>query len=248
MVPAITDLMAKIVLLTILFFTAAGWAKSSPVTYGELRSRLLLQAEADLFHVEAYPEITMPPTEKSVELKFTEYYQPPIRKGRLYRISHLRAHETYGLKDHKKVDTVYLLNLVELNKNLQPTGVQFKVGAKADPETLVGNFKQIPDQLSSSPTLQTGRARVRDHIVNSAPVVLNGRSVAAYNRFEVIDIQKEYIPFTLAHRYTLTLREVRTKKLFTLAAPGLQKLPIWAHLVAPGNERVIKFPGGELHY
>ncbi|WP_374000089.1 hypothetical protein [Bdellovibrio bacteriovorus] len=240
--------MAKVLFLITLFLSATGWSKSTPVTYNELRPRLLLQAKADLYEVEAYPEIAMPPKGSAVDLSFTEYNQPKIRKGHFYRISYLRSYDVYGLKDSKKVDTVYSLSLIELGQSLQPTGVKFDVGAKADPETVVGNFIQIPDQLSSSPTLQTGRAQVGDHIVNSSAVRLGGLQVAAYNKFEVVSIRKEYIPFTLAYNYILSLREVRSKKMYELKAPGLQKLPVWALVVAPGNERVIKFPGGELHY
>lgn len=239
--------MAKLAFLTLFLMTSISFGKSEVATFSDLRPRLLLQATADLSEVITQPEILQPP-EKTENLTLTEYNQNPIRQGRLYRVSYVQSFDSYGLKDHKKVDTVYNLSLVELGKNLQPTGVSIFVGAKADPTTLIGNFKKIPDQLYRSPTLQTGRAAIRDQVVNSASVILNGQTIAAYNRFEVVAISKEYIPFTLAFKYTLKLREVRTGRTYTLTAPERQKLPLWAHLVAAGNERVVKFLGGELHY
>lgn len=239
--------MTQLVFLTLILISTAAFGKSEKAVFSDLRPRLLLQATADLSEVVTQPELLQPP-EKTVNMTLTEYEQTPIRKGRFYRVSYVHSFDSYGLRDHKKVDTVYTLSLVELGKNLQPTGVTHFVGAKADPESVIGNFEKIPDQLYRSPTLQTGRAAVRDHVVNSASVILNGKTIAAYNKFEVIAISKEYIPFTLAFKYTLKLREVRTKRVYILAAPERQKLPLWAHLVAPGNERVIKFPGGELHY
>ncbi|AFY01898.1 hypothetical protein [Bdellovibrio bacteriovorus] len=240
--------MTKLVFLTLILISTAAFGKSEKATFSDLRPRLLLKATADLSEVVTQPEILQPPAEKTVNMALTEYDQKPIRKDRLYRVSYVHSFNSYGLKDHKKVDTVYTLSLVELGKNLQPTGVIHFVGTKADPESVIGNFEKIPDQLYRSPTLQTGRAAVRDHVINSASVILNGKTIAAYNKFEVVAISKEYIPFTLAFKYTLKLREVRTKHVYTLSAPERQKLPLWAHLVAPGNERVIKFPGGELHY
>lgn len=240
--------MTKLVFLTLILVSTAAFGKSEEATFSDLRPRLLLLAKEDLSEVITQPEILQPPSGKTVDMVLSKYGQNPIRKGRLYRVSYVHSFNSYGLKDPKKVDTVYTMSLVELGQNMQPTGVTYFVGAKADPETVIGNFEKIPDQLYNSPTLQTGRAAVRDHVVNSESLILNGRTIAAYSKFEVIAISKEYIPFTLAFRYTLKLRETRTKRIYTLSAPERQKLPLWAHLVAPGNERVIKFLGGELHY
>jgi hypothetical protein len=239
--------MGKIIFGFILFLSTSGWAKGEQLTYGDLRQRLLIQAKADLFEVETLPEIARPTGDANIDLKLAAYHQKGVKKDNFYRISYVRTFDTYA-QDPKKPSTVYNVTMQELNKNLQPTGVTLTLAAKATAATVVGNFIQHRDELSNSPTLQTGRARVGDHVVNSLPVTLNNENLPAYSKFEVIGISDEYISFTLSFKYTLRLRDERTGRLYDLAAPGLRSLPIWAHLVAPENRRVIKFWGGELHY
>lgn len=228
-------------------WSALSWGKAVSVDYGDLRPRLLLHAEEDLFEVETNSEIRMPPTEKSVPLKLSKFKQKGIFKGHYYRVIYTRSYDTYGV-DPKKSNTVYELTLVELNETLQPTGVELELSAKANPDITISNFTQIKDQLSNSETLKTGRAQVGDQVINALPTVLNNQNIPAYTRFDVIGISKEYIPFTLAHKYILNLRDVRTKKVYTLGAPGLRELFIWALVVAPQNERIIRVWGIEAHY
>lgn len=239
--------MGKIIFGFILFLSATSWGKSESVTYGDLRQRLLIQAKTDLFEVETLPEITRPTGDASIDLKLAAYHQKGVKKNNFYRISYVRTFDTYG-QDPKKPSTVYNLTAEELDKNLQPTGVTLSMAAKATAATVVKNFTQHRDELSSSPTLQTGRAQIGDHVINSLPVKLNNENLPAYSKFEVIGITDEYISFTLSFKYTLRIRDERTGRLYDLAAPGLRSLPIWALVVAPENRRIIKFWGGELHY
>ncbi|MGE5084660.1 MAG: hypothetical protein ACM3MG_00050 [Bacillota bacterium] len=241
--------MRKIIFGFIILLSVTSWGKGESVTFGELRQRLLIQAKKDLFEVEALPEIAIPTKDSSIDLKLAAYHQKGIRKNTFYRINLVNSFDTYGsLQDSTQSTTVYNLDIQELDRNLQPTGTSIKLAAKASDSAVVGNFLQYRDQLSSSPTLQTGRAQIGDYVVNSLPVNLNNEDLPAYSKFKVIGITDEYIPFTLAFRYTLRIRDVRTGRLYDLSAPGLTSLPIWALLVAPENQRIIKFPGGELHY
>ncbi|MFM6929257.1 MAG: hypothetical protein ACKOX6_12395 [Bdellovibrio sp.] len=240
--------MRKIIFGFFMFLSATSWGKGEPVTYGELSQRLLIQAESDVFDVETMPEITIPKSDSKIDLKLAAYHQKAVKKNTFYRISVVHTYDTYGLQDSKKSSTVYNLMVQELDKKLQPTGVTLKFAAKATPGTIVGNFIQHEDQLSSSPTLQTGRAQVGDYVINSLPVTLNNENLPAYSKFKVLSITDEYISFTLSFKYTLRIRDERTGRLYDLAAPGLRSLPVWALIVAPENLRIIKFWGGELHY
>ncbi len=239
--------MEKLVLGIILTFSATAWGKGTPVTYSDLRPRLLLQATADSGAVETHPEITLPKKGPTFDLIPSEYYEAPIKKNNFYRVIISHSYMTPG-ENIKKSNAVYEVSVQGLDKKLNPIGKTIHLGSKAQPEAIIGNFIQHEDVLSKSVTLQTGRARVRDHVINSLPTKMNNENIPAYSKFEVISITEEYIPFTLAWEYTLKLRHVQTNRIYELAAPGLRRLPIWAHLVAPGNERVIKFSFGELHY
>ncbi|UOF02551.1 hypothetical protein [Bdellovibrio reynosensis] len=241
--------MAKIVFGLLLLLGSIAFAeKREPVTFGELRTRLLLVAEADVYTVEKYPEFMMPTGDSKVDLKFTEYQQKMIKKDQYFRINAANSFETYDMKEGKINDVVYNIVLEELDENLYPTGVSVKVGVRASPGTVVGNFSQIKDQLSMSPTLKTGRGLVGDHVINSFPTVLNNEKIPAYSKFEVIGVTKKYMRFTIAYEYTLQIQNVRTKKIYEIAAPQRFNLPNWAHLVAEKNRRVIKFKGMEFHY
>lgn len=239
--------MEKIIFGFILFLSATSWGKSESVTYGELRPRLLIQAKADLFEVMTLPELTMPSGAASIDLKLSAYHQKGVKKNNFYRISYVSSFDAYG-SDSDKPEKVYNFTAQELDQNLRPTDVIMKFAAKATPTTEVGNFTQHVDELSLNPTLLTGRAQIGDHIVNSLPVILNNEKLPAYSKFEVIGITDEYIPFTLSFKYTLRLRDERTGRLYDLAAPGLRSIPIWAHIVAPKNLRMIKMGGAMIFY
>lgn len=222
--------------------------KREPVTFGELRPRLLLVAEADVYIVEKYPEFMMPTGDSKVDLKFTEYQQKMIKKDQYFRVSAANSFETYDMKEGKINDIVYNLTLEVLDADLYPTGESVKVGVRASSGTVVGNFTQIKDQLSMSPTLKTGRGLVGDHVINAFPTVLNNEKIPAYSKFAVIGVTKKYMRFTIAYEYTLQVQNERTKKIYEIAAPQRFNLPNWAHLVAEQNRRVIKFKGMEFHY
>lgn len=230
-----------------LTFSGSAWAKPTSVTFSELRPRLLLFATADSKPVEALPEINMPAQGSSIDLVPSKYNELPIKKNAFYRVIIRNSFSTPG-ENRKNTNTVYEVSVQGLDKKLNPIGETIHLGAKATPDAIIGNFVRYDDKLANSPTLQTGRARVRDYVINSLPTKLSNEAIPAYSKFQVINITKEYIPFTLSWKYTLKLRNVRTNRTHELAAPGLRSLPIWAHVVAPGNERVVKILGGELHY
>lgn len=239
--------MTKILSGLLIFWSVISWGKPEPLTYGDLGPRLLLQATADTNVVEPNPELMQPPTEKTVPLYLSKFHPKGIIKGHSYRLILIRTYDTYGT-DVKKSNIVYNLTVEELDEHLQPTGTQLELAAKSNPTVPVANFVQTKDQLSQNPTLQTGRAQVGDRVINALPTTLNNQKIPAYTRFDVVGISKEHIAFTLSYKYTLKLSEVRTKKTYTLAAPGLRSLPIWTLVVAPQNRRVFKFWGIEAHY
>lgn len=232
----------------ILISSVSAWGKVEDVSFGALRPKLLLMAKADLFTVEAYPEMAMIEKTPQIDLKLNDYNQRPIHKNKLYRIALLRSFDTHNTYDQKSSGTVYDITVEELDKNLQPTGISLTLGAKANSTTIVANFMQIKDQLSMNPTLTTGRAQIGDHVINAFPVILNGKKIPAYYHFEVMNISKSYIPFTLSNKYTLSLKDIRTNKNYTISAPGLRSLPAWTLIVSPKNKRSFKIWDTEIYY
>ncbi|HEX7673814.1 MAG TPA: hypothetical protein VF412_06575 [Bdellovibrio sp.] len=239
--------MIKLLLGLVLLYSSCSWADSLPVTFDDLRPRLLLQARQDFFEVESNPEIAMPDKDQQIALTLSEYHQKGLYKDHLYRVSIANSFNTYA-NDPQSPNTVYGITVEELDQNLQPTGNSIDLGAKAAPQIVVANFAQIRDPLSQNPSLIIREAKVGDQLINSLPVTLNNQTIPANTTFDVIKVFKEHIPYTWTHRYTLTLREIHSKKLYTLTDSGLAPQPLWAHLIAPQNRRVIKYKAIEIHY